>query len=906
MGDLVWINDVRVAISGRGFVANASVSGWDAGAVSTKQINSGYMEFTATDQNTWRIAGLGHNDTNQDYSDVDYGFNLRPQAQVFIYQSGSSVGFSGTYNPGDRFRVEVQNNTVKYYKNGSLLYTSSVTPVLPLRVDTAVSVNGTGIFNVVLSGDAVVGQLDMPAVTPAAGQYGATQTVTISHWLSGTTVRYTLDGSDPTESSTQYTTPLVVDQTTTIKTKAWKSIYTPSNIRTGVYTMKAGTPSLSTGTGTYNTSRTVTISTVTIGATIRYTLEGSNPTDTSPLYSSPITVDQSLTLKAKATRTGWTDSDIASATYTMKVGVLTLTPVPGSYSGVQTVTVTTVTPNVTVRYSTDGYELTTASPTLSGNTITMNHSVILKIQGFRTGWTDSDVTRGNYYINLGTVATPTLSPTAATYTTVKLVSISTTTSGATIRYTVDGTEPTFASKPYAGPIAASNTTEIRAKAFKAEMTMSATATGLYVIDTGSVDTPRANPGSGIYSTQQTVTVTTQTSGATIHYTTNGVDPAESDLTVSSGGTITVDRSMTLKLKAWKSGVPASNVAWVNYQITGAIAAGERHSLAVKADGTVWSWGSNQYGALGRAPYGGTNPNTSPGQVAITDVVAVSAGWLHSVAVKRDGTVWAWGYGYNGQVGPGSSSIAWNPIQVTGLTNVVAIAAASYHNLALKGDGTVWIWGSDTMVNTSTPVQVAGLQGVTQISAAWNQSLVLKTDGEQSGVAWSWGHNEYGQLGDGTSVSRGAPVQVVGLNDISNIEMGGVHAFVLRRDGTVWSWGYNNAGQLGGGQPNPHVVPGAAGLTVVPPLRTKFLAAGVYSSLVMTRVSIRNKPQIFGLGANSSGELGLGYIACCWGITQPALNLMQDAVTLTSLRALMPWGSMPMGGSSVGGVTVTAS
>src|SRR5439155_9130651 len=144
----------------------------------------------------------------------------------------------------------------------------------------------------------------------------------------------------------------------------------------------------------------------------------------------------------------------------------------------------------TFRYSTDGNELTTASPTLSGNTITMNHSVILKIQGIRSGWVDSDVTRGNYYINLGTVATPTLSPAAGTYTTEKLVTISTTTSGATIRYTVDGTEPTFASKVFAGPIAAYNTTEIRAKAFKSDMTLSATATGLYVIDTGSVDTPR--------------------------------------------------------------------------------------------------------------------------------------------------------------------------------------------------------------------------------------------------------------------------------------------------------------------------------------------------------------------------------------------------------------------------------
>src|SRR5262249_20304818 len=216
------------------------------------------------------------------------------------------------------------------------------------------------------------------------------------------------------------------------------------------------------------------------------------------------------------------------------------------------------------------------------------------------------------------------------------------TSGAAIRYTVDGTEPTFASKIYAGPIAAYNTTEIRAKAFKADMTMSATATGLYAIDTGAVDTPQASPGSGAYSTQQTVTVTTQTSGATIHYTTNGVDPAESDPAVASGGTITVNRSMTLKLKAWKSGVPPSNVAWVNYQITGAASGGEQHTLALKADGTVWSWGSNQWGSLGRAPYGGTKPNTPPGQGAITGVGAVAAGWAGVVALKRGGAGWAWG------------------------------------------------------------------------------------------------------------------------------------------------------------------------------------------------------------------------------------------------------------------------
>ena len=336
--------------------------------------------------------------------------------------------------------------------------------------------------------------------------------------------------------------------------------------------------------------------------------------------------------------------------------------------------------------------------------------------------------------------------------------------------------------------------------------------------------------------------------------------------------------MTLKLKAWKSGVPASDVIRANYQITGTVAAGEKHSLAVKADGTVWSWGLNQYGGLGRAPYGGTTPNTSPGQVAITDVVAVAGGALHSLALKRDGTVWAWGKADNGQVGPGSSSIAWDPIPVTGLSNVIAIAAASTHSLALKNDGTVWIWGSDTMVNSSTPVQVAGLKGITQIAAAWNQSVVLKTDGEDGGTAWMWGHNEQGQLGDGTYTARGAPVMVAGLNDIVAVDAGGVHTLAVRRDATVWSWGWNNFSQLGGTSQSSRAVPGEAGISIGTLGRTNPLAAQIYSTLVLMRPSITSKTQIAGLGTNQSGELGTGNIT---GIgTKPALSLMQDAVVLT--------------------------
>jgi hypothetical protein len=145
------------------------------------------------------------------------------------------------------------------------------------------------------------------------------------------------------------------------------------------------------------------------------------------------------------------------------------------------------------------------------------------------------------------------------------------------------------------------------------------------------------------------------------------------------------------------------------------------------------------------------------------------------------------------------------------------------------------------------------------------------------------------LGDGTGTNRNAPVMVSSLNDITQVEAGGEHGLAARRDGTIWSWGYNNGGQLGGGQPNPHLVPGAAGITVVPQFRTKFLAAEVTSTLVVTRPSIKSRPQIFGLGANSNGELGVGF-AFTLGVTQPTLNLMQDAVTVVGAH----YGSYALG------------
>ena len=123
----------------------------------------------------------------------------------------------------------------------------------------------------------------------------------------------------------------------------------------------------------------------------------------------------------------------------------------------------------------------------------------------------------------------------------------------------------------------------------------------------------------------------------------------------------------------------------------AIAGGDSHSLALKSDGTVWAWGYNGCGQLGD---GSTTNRLTPVQVSgLTGVVAIAGGGSHSLALKSDGTVWAWGCNDYGQLGDGTTTNRLTPVQVSGLTGVVAIAGGGAHSLALKSDGTVWAWGA---------------------------------------------------------------------------------------------------------------------------------------------------------------------------------------------------------------------
>ena len=243
----------------------------------------------------------------------------------------------------------------------------------------------------------------------------------------------------------------------------------------------------------------------------------------------------------------------------------------------------------------------------------------------------------------------------------------------------------------------------------------------------------------------------------------------------------------------------------------AIASGGNHTVALKDDGTVWVWGDNTDGQLGDGTRG--TYRITPVQVSgLGNIIAITAGYSHTVALKDDGTVWAWGSNSDGELGGGATSLPrLTPDVVSDLSNVSAIIAGFYYTAALKNDGTVWAWGrndmgqlgDDTTDIRSTPVQVGDLSNVTAITAGMSHTVALKNDG----TVWAWGRNDMGQLGDGTtSTPRLTPVVVSGLSNVTAITAGLSHTVALKDDGTVWAWGYNAYGQLGDGTTSDRSAP----------------------------------------------------------------------------------------------------
>jgi len=270
---------------------------------------------------------------------------------------------------------------------------------------------------------------------------------------------------------------------------------------------------------------------------------------------------------------------------------------------------------------------------------------------------------------------------------------------------------------------------------------------------------------------------------------------------------------------------------VTASITGArISAGNSHTMALKADGSLWAWGDNEYGQLGLGDE--FKEDYSPTPLRVGDKnnwAAVVAGRWHTIAIKTDGTLWAWGWADYGLLGLGEDfdhldnddygyTYVNKPVQVGTDTNWLAVEAGEWHNIALKTDGSLWAWGDNSIcqlgidgnclriepgdiIETSfEPVRVGLENDWAAISAGEAHNIARKVNG----TLWAWGFNAVGQLGIGSNDYQiPTPSQVLtgaGKDyDWAEITAGYSYTMAMKTDGSLWAWGWADYGQLGLGE-----------------------------------------------------------------------------------------------------------
>ena len=279
---------------------------------------------------------------------------------------------------------------------------------------------------------------------------------------------------------------------------------------------KVATPTFSVAEGTYNNNQSVTISCATDDATIYYTTNGDDPTSSDEEYTGAITVSKSQTIKAIAIKDGLTNSDIASAEYTLVVATPTLSIGTGTYNNVQSLTIDCTTEDATIRYTTDGTDPTSVS-TAYATAIPIATSKTITVKAFKTGYTDSEQVAATYTLK---VATPTFSVAEGTYNDDQSVELHCDTEEATIRYTTNGDTPNSSSTPYTSAISVTTSQTIKAKAFKDDFYDSEEVSAAYTLKCA---TPSISVPDGDFVSSKTVTITSS-AGSTIYYTTNGVTP----------------------------------------------------------------------------------------------------------------------------------------------------------------------------------------------------------------------------------------------------------------------------------------------------------------------------------------------------------------------------------------------
>lgn len=236
---------------------------------------------------------------------------------------------------------------------------------------------------------------------------------------------------------------------------------------------------------------------------------------------------------------------------------------------------------------------------------------------------------------------------------------------------------------------------------------------------------------------------------------------------------------------------------------------------------------------------------------LENVVEVDAGYSHYLVLKSDGTVWTWGSNEYGELGDGTNNQRNEPIQISNLKNIVKIACGDFHSMAIDRDGNIWAWGDNgcgqlghgDTISKNTPMYVKEVKDITQVKCGVGHTIAL----DKNGFVWTWGFNRTGQLGyESVNEINTIPQKIEGLSNIKSIECGAVFSMAVDNKKCVWSWGYNNNGELGAGSLS---IDGIARIGVFEQI--SMISCGIDHSVLVLK-----NGEMQGWGNNKNGQLGI--------------------------------------------------
>ena len=281
-------------------------------------------------------------------------------------------------------------------------------------------------------------------------------------------------------------------------------------------------------------------------------------------------------------------------------------------------------------------------------------------------------------------------------------------------------------------------------------------------------------------------------------------------------------------------------------------AGDTHSIALKNDGVMWAWGDNLYGQLGD----GTNTiKNIPIQVGTSTWKMVRASSNHTVGIKTDGTLWAWGNNEQAAVGDGTFVNKLVPTLINSSTDWKMVSCNLFRNVAVKNDGTIWVWGMNSpflglgamysdQSHITIPTQIGTATDWKMAVVGFGYNLALKNDN----TLWAWGGGGNGKLGNGSTSSIFVPTQIGADADWETLEADSQSSFGIKTNNTLWAWGRNNFGQLGNNTLDNILVP--TQITTTSDWKSVATGAGFTAAL-------KTDGSLYTWGYNFYGSLGDG-------------------------------------------------